>query len=335
MNTQRATFALSLTTLCLVVVLLVVVLRRESQNSSTPTSQELLDSETASMPKRSIEPLQNSQRYSLSGTASQISSRGTRQRDGPVEAPPIPAKPETQTELPVTPPSPRESTDAITPIVMQASQNGATITGKVQWLGTVPKIRTITFSADPHCAEMHPHPVPAKNIVINQNGTLRNVFVYVKEGLESLTYEPPKTAVTLEQRGCLYQPHVLGIMAHQPLKIVNDDNTLHNIHVLPRLNREFNVGQPREGMSTLRAFDHPEVMIPVKCDVHPWMSAYIGVLDHPFYSVTGDDGSFRIEGLPPGSFLVEAWHEVYGVQTQLVIVADQETKEVGFTFSKN
>jgi hypothetical protein len=182
---------------------------------------------------------------------------------------------------------------------------------------------------------MHPSPVFAEDVIVNENETLRNVFVYVKEGLEGLAFETPKTAVTLEQRGCLYQPHVVGVMAHQPLKIVNDDNTLHNIHVLARLNREFNIGQPNEGMSTLRAFDHSEVMIPVKCDVHPWMKAYIGVLEHPFFSVTGDDGSFQIAGLPPGSFLVEAWHEVYGVQTQLVTVADQETKDVSFTFGKN
>jgi len=221
-----------------------------------------------------------------------------------------------------------------TPIVVQVSQNGATITGKVQWLGAAPKLRKIFFNADPRCAEMHHDPVPVEDVVVNENGTLRNVFVYVKEGFEGLVFESPKTAVTLEQRGCLYQPHILGIMARQPLKIVNHDNTLHNIHALPRLNREFNVGQPNEGMSTVRAFEKPEVMIPVKCDVHPWMKAYIGVLDHPFFSVTGDDGSFRIAGLPPGSFLVEAWHEVYGVQSQLVTVADQETKEIGFTFGK-
>lgn len=222
-----------------------------------------------------------------------------------------------------------------TPIVVQVSQNGATITGKVQWLGAVPKPKKINFAADPHCADMHPNPVPAEDVVVNENSTLRNVFVYVKEGLEGLAFEPPKAAVTLEQRGCLYQPRVLGIMARQPLKIVNSDNTLHNIHVLPRFNREFNIGQPNEGMVATRAFDQPEVMIPVKCDVHPWMKAYIGVLEHPFFSVTGDGGSFQIGGLPPGNYLVEAWHEVYGVQSQLVTVADQETKEVGFTFGKN
>jgi hypothetical protein len=336
MNTQRATFALSLATLCLVVVLLVVVLRRESQNSSTVASQELSDPGAGSLPKHLVRPLQDSQRYPLIIPASQTPSSSTPQTDDPVVTPPPSTKTETQTEPPVTSPPQKESTGAATPIVVQVPQSGATITGKIQWLGTAPRLRKIFFDADPHCAELHPTPIPAEDVVVNQNGTLRNVFVYVKEGLENLTFETPKVPVTLEQRGCLYQPHVLGIMAHQPLKIVNDDKTLHNIHAVPRLNRDFNVGQPNEGMSTVRAFDHPEIMIPVKCDVHPWMKAYIGVLEHPFFSVTGDDGSFRIGGLPPGSFVVEAWHEVYGVQTQLVTVADQETKEIGFTFgSKN
>jgi hypothetical protein len=334
MNTQRATFALSLATLCLVVVLLFVVLRQESQNSNPPTSQGLLEPGPPWRANHLLQSPQNSRSSSLSVPVGETSSRGLSQPDSPIVAPP-PAKPETRTEPPISPPSQKEPTGVAAPIVVQVSRNGATITGKVQWQGAVPKLRNISFDADPHCAEMHPNPVPSENVVVNENGSLRNVFVYVKEGLEGLAFETPNTAVTLEQRGCLYQPHVLGIMTHQPLKIVNNDNTLHNIHVLPRFNREFNIGQPNEGMSTTRAFDNSEVMVPVKCDVHPWMKAYIGVLEHPFFSVTGDDGTFRIEGLPPGSFLVEAWHEVYGVQTQLVTVAGQETKEVGFTFSKN
>ncbi len=220
-------------------------------------------------------------------------------------------------------------------LVAQTTQNGATITGKIQWLGAAPRTRQIYFNADPHCVAMHPDPVFADNIVVNDNATLRNVFVFVNGGLEGLSFVPPSPPVRIDQRGCLYQSHVLGVMARQPILIVNDDPTLHNIHAQPRINREFNVGQPNQGQQTTRTFTQPEVMIHVKCDVHTRMSMYIGVLDHPYFSVTGDDGSFRIDGLPPGTIVIEDCHEVFGIQTQSVTIAYQENKEVDFTYSKD
>src|ERR1019366_8419163 len=155
-----------------------------------------------------------------------------------------------------------------------------------------------------------------EEVVVNDNGTLRNVFVYVKSGLEGKTFEPPTEHVTLEQKGCTYHPRVFGMQAKQPLDIVNDDDTLHNIHALPTQSKEFNVGQPNKGMKTTRTFATPEVMVKLKCDVQPWMAAYVGVLDHPFFSVSGDDGKFTIKNLPAGTYEIVAWHEKYGEQKQ-------------------
>jgi len=210
----------------------------------------------------------------------------------------------------------------------------ASISGKVDFDGTAPKRKKIRTDADPKCAEMHADsPLYSEEVVVNPNGTLKNVFVYVKTGLEGKTYEPPKTPVELDQTGCHYVPHVFGMMAKQPLKIVNMDDTLHNIHAMPTKSREFNVGQPNQGMETLRTFAEPEIMVHLKCDVHPWMSAYVGVMSNPFYSVTGDDGTYSLNGLPAGTYEIVAWQEKYGEQTQQVKVGDGEAKTVDFKFS--
>jgi plastocyanin len=210
--------------------------------------------------------------------------------------------------------------------------DSASVTGKVMLEGAAPKGKKIKMDADPVCAGMHPDTVRSPEVVANDNGTLRNVFVYVKSGLEGHTYDAPKEPVVLNQKGCLYEPHVFGMQAKQPLKIVNSDGTLHNIHAMPEKSKEFNVGQPNQGMETTRTFANPEVMVKFKCDVHPWMGAYVGVLDHPFYAVTGEDGSFTLKGLPAGKYVVEAWHEKLGSQTQTVEVADGASKTVSFTF---
>lgn len=214
--------------------------------------------------------------------------------------------------------------------------DSASISGKVTFDGTAPKQKKIKTDADPKCSELHADsPLLAEDVVVNGDGTLKNVFVYVKSGL-SKTYDKPTAPVELHQKGCHYEPHVFGMMAGQPLKIVNDDETLHNIHAMPAdpNNKEFNKGQPNKGMSSMATFAHPEVMVHFKCDVHPWMSAYVGVLDNPFYSVTGDDGAFSLKGLPAGEYEVVAWQEKYGPQSQKIKVGDGEAKTVDFKFSK-
>ena len=163
---------------------------------------------------------------------------------------------------------------------------------------------------------------------------LANVFVYVKSGVPAgQTFTAPTTAVVLDQDGCRYHPHVMGIMVGQPLEILNTDPVLHNIKAVAKANRPFNVSQPSAGMKTNRTFAAPEVMVNLECNVHGWMHAYLGVRPDPFYAVTGPDGSFSIKGLPPGTYTIEAWHEKFGTQTATVTVAGAAPKTQDFTFA--
>jgi len=207
----------------------------------------------------------------------------------------------------------------------------ATITGLVHLSGTPPANEPIDMSAEPNCAAKHSG-TPTKETVVANNGMLKNAFVYVKEGLPAGNYPASSDPVVIDQEGCVYKPHVLGLKTGQNLTIRNSDGLSHNINAQAQANRSFNVSQPRN-MDTQRTFAQKEVMIPVKCDVHGWMEAYIGVLDHPYFAVTGDDGSFRITGLPPGTYTIEAWHEKLGTQTTTVTVAAQGTGEAHLTFN--
>jgi plastocyanin len=208
---------------------------------------------------------------------------------------------------------------------------GATVTGKVNFDGAAPQMAQIKMDADAYCKSEHKEPVYEQEVVVNPNKTLEWVLVYVKEGVTG-SYPAPTTPVTLDQHGCQYRPHVFGIQAGQPLNILNSDGTLHNIHALPKKNAEFNIGQPFKGMTTAKKFETPEVPLRFKCDVHKWMGAYTGVFNHPFFAVTNDQGAFEIKNLPPGNYVIEAWHEKYGTQTQNVTVSGSEAKTVDFTF---
>lgn len=213
-----------------------------------------------------------------------------------------------------------------------AASGAAEVTGVAKFSGEAPAQKKIKMGADPVCQQQHAEAVYEERVVVNDNGTLRNVFVYVKEGVSG-QHAVPTSPVTLDQAGCQYKPHVAGIQAGQALQITNSDATLHNVNAKPTANRPFNVAQPVKGMKTEKKFAKPEIMVRFKCNVHPWMSAYLGVVDHPFFAVTGDDGSFTIPGLPDGSYVLEAWHETYGTQTQSVTVAGGKTASVEFSFS--
>jgi plastocyanin len=209
----------------------------------------------------------------------------------------------------------------------------AAITGKVTLQGAAPKNAPISMAADPACLKLAAgQPQSQETYTVDANGSLGNVFVYVKEGLGKFTYETPKTPVVLDQKGCRYYPHVFGVRAGQPIEIVNSDPLLHNIHATPEENLEFNIGQPRQGMKSTRTLSDREVMVPIKCDVHGWMNAYVGVMDHPFFAVSGADGSFEIKGVPPGNYTIEAWHERLGAMTQKVAIAPKQTGTLAFAF---
>ena len=206
------------------------------------------------------------------------------------------------------------------------------VAGKITLEGTAPAAEPIQMAADPNCARMHTSPVTTEFVVVGEGGGLANGFVYVKSGLQG-EFPPPTEPVVLDQQGCTYVPHVIGIQVGQPLEIVNSDETLHNIHAMPKNNKEFNIGQPVKGLKTQRKFDAVEVMVPFKCDVHKWMNSYAGVLDHPFFAVSGPDGSFTIDGVPPGSYTVEVWHERLGTKEMNVTVAEGATAEANFTLA--
>ena len=205
------------------------------------------------------------------------------------------------------------------------------ISGVVSFDGVAPKNETIKMNADPVCVKENPTPQTQETYAVD-NGKLANVFVYVKDGLGNYSFDAPAGGVTIDQKGCRYHPHVFGIRVGQELTILNSDPTLHNIHALPKDNKEFNTGQPIQGMKTVQKFANKEVMVPFKCDVHGWMNAYVGVLDHPFFAVTDKDGKFSLKGLPPGTYTIEAWHEKGGTQTAMVTLGAKETKEANFTF---
>src|SRR3989475_11972021 len=207
------------------------------------------------------------------------------------------------------------------------------VSGTVTVDGAVPKNDAIKMNADPVCVRENKEPQFQATYVVGSDGkSLGNVFVYVKDGLGNYIYDTPTEKATIDQKQCRYHPHVFGVRTNQPIEIINSDPTLHNIHALPKGNSEFNTGQPIQGMKTTHTFDKQEVMVPFKCDVHGWMNAYVGVLPHPYFAVTKDDGKFELPNLPPGTYTIEAWHEKLGPMTQSVTIAAKESKDVTFTF---
>jgi len=210
----------------------------------------------------------------------------------------------------------------------------STVSGTVIFEGKAPPLKPLAMSADPVCAKKHTGPVPAEMLALGSGNTMGNILVFVSKGLPSgKTFPASKTPVVFDQNGCLYKPHVVGIMVGQPFKILNSDGVLHNIHTLPKVNPSYNKGMPPTMKETTTQFDKPEPVFQVKCDVHPWMSAWISVFTHPFYSVTSTDGKFTLSGLDPGTYEITAWHERLGTKTATVTVAANDKKTQDFKFA--
>ena len=210
----------------------------------------------------------------------------------------------------------------------------STVTGTVTFTGKPPALKPLAMDADPACAKKHSKPVPAEMLVLGSGNTMGNVILWVSKGLPAGKKFPvPKTPVTLDQRGCVYVPHAMGIMVGQAYRILNSDGILHNVQTLPKINKSFNRAMPGTSKEATTTFEKPEPIFQIKCDVHPWMSAYIGVFTHPFFSATGADGKFTISGLDAGTYEITAWHERLGTQTASITVGASDTKTQDFKFA--
>jgi hypothetical protein len=207
----------------------------------------------------------------------------------------------------------------------------ATVTGVITFEGVAPKPAPIDMSQDPACV-MGTEPNFSQSFAV-ENGKLQNVYVYIKDGLGNRVFATPSEPATLDQHGCRYIPHVLGIMSNQRLQILNSDLAMHNIHPAAHDNQSWNISQSPKGEPIEQSFTKPELMIPVKCNQHPWMKMYLNVSPHPFFAVTGKDGKFEIKGLPPGEYTIAAVHERMGEKTQKVTVGQKETKTTSFGFT--
>jgi plastocyanin len=203
----------------------------------------------------------------------------------------------------------------------------ASVSGTVTLTGEAPKAQKIDMSQDAACKGTN-----TAETIVAEGGKLANVFVYVKEGLGDRTFDVPKEAVTIDQKGCRYHPHVLGVMAGQTIEIRNDDETTHNIHPTPKDNREWNESQPPKAAALEKNFAREEIMLPVKCNQHPWMKMYVNVVKTPFYAVTGADGKYDIKGLPPGDYTLAFVQEKLGEQDQKVTLAAKDSKTVDASF---
>jgi hypothetical protein len=207
----------------------------------------------------------------------------------------------------------------------------ASVSGVVKFDGIPPKPSRIDMAFDPNCKPGSP--AVTEDIVAGASGSLENVVVFVADGLGDRTFQPPAQPAVLEQKGCMYRPHVIALQTNQKLSVVNSDATTHNIHPSPANNRESNTIQP-PGVPLELSFAREEIAIPVKCNVHPWMRGYIAVFKHPFFAVTGKDGSFELKNLPPGTYTITAWHGKLGTQSQKVTVSAGQSQTLDFAFKQ-
>jgi hypothetical protein len=231
--------------------------------------------------------------------------------------------------------SKKESEDPAEPAAPTAIVDPATagsISGAVRLEGAPPTFRPIDMSAEAICMQANRSAVIPPIVVTGARGALANVVIYVKSGLGSYRFDTPSTPVVLDQKGCMYVPRVLAVMTNQPFEVHNEDQTIHNVHPMPRQNRAWNKSEPVGDPPIVATFTKPEIAIPIACNIHPWMRAYMFVFAHPYFDITPKTGEFALKNLPPGTYTVEAWQEKLGVQDQTITIGPKETKSLDFVF---
>ena len=228
-----------------------------------------------------------------------------------------------------------QSSESVGPTRTVDPATAGSIVGTVTYNGPVPILPPIDMSASPACVQANPSPVRPPGILVGDGGTLANVAVFVKEGIGNYTFDAPTTPAILSQKNCLYEPHVMALMTNQPFEIENDDPTMHNVHPMPKHNRQWSNSQPAGSAALKSVFSRPEFAMPVLCNIHPWMRAFVFVFDHPYYAITPKSGVFTLSNLPPGTYTIEAWHESLGTLDQVVTIGPRESKVVAFTFKSN
>jgi len=225
-----------------------------------------------------------------------------------------------------------QTTEPAGPVLTVDPATVGSISGTVTYDGPAPSFQPIDMSASPACVQANPSPVIPPIVVLGDQSALANVVVYVKEGLRNYRYDVPKATAVLQQKNCMYDPHVLALMTGQPFEVQNNDPTMHNVHPMPKHNRQWSNSQPAGSAALKETFTHTEFAMPVLCNVHPWMRSFVFVFDHPYFSVTPKTGTFELTHLPPGTYTIEAWHETLGVQDQTVTLGPKQSPMISFAF---
>jgi len=225
-----------------------------------------------------------------------------------------------------------ESAEPPAPTAVVDPSTAGSVSGTVKLDGTPPKFKAIDMSAEAACVQANPSPVVPQIVVTGAHGALENSVVYVKSGLGSYRFDIPSAPVVLDQKGCMYEPRVLAVMTRQPFEVHNEDQTIHNVHPMPRENRAWNKSEPIGDPPIEASFTKPEMAIPIACNIHPWMRAFLFVFAHPYFAITPKTGEFELTGIPPGTYTIEAWHERFGFQDQTITLGPKESKTLEFVF---
>ena len=224
-------------------------------------------------------------------------------------------------------------TTFIISLLMAVSLEAAAIRGTVIYDGPVPETKQADMSMDPACAKMHDEPVMLEHLIVGESKELANSFIQIKSGLGESDYPSPKKPVILDQAGCQYSPRVFGVRVGQEIRILNPDDTFHNVHARTKVNKGFNIAMPKFRKEMTKQFDQAEAIFPITCDVHPWMKSWCAVMTHPYFGVSEKNGTYVINNVPPGTYEVEAWHEQLGRVTKTVTV-DKSDVTLDFIFLK-